>query len=88
MIAWFRLTLGQAHVRRREAIVPRFSRFAPGGAEAVLEPGGQCADASQGVLYRANGAKLSDGVKLDRPSKAKGDAAITEAAKLFAKPKA
>lgn len=41
-----------------------------------------------GVIYRPNGAKLSDGVKLDRPSKAKGDAAITEAAKLFAKPKA
>jgi hypothetical protein len=39
-----------------------------------------------GVIVRPNGAPLAEGVKVDRPVKAEGDAAIAEAAKALAKP--
>jgi len=39
------------------------------------------------LIYRANGARLGDGISVDRAVTAKGDAAIADAAKLFAKAK-
>jgi hypothetical protein len=39
-----------------------------------------------GVIFRPNGAPVADGIKIDRPVKAEGDAAIAEAAKALAKP--